>query len=186
MLGTISNQMMSNLQNLQDQLIRMYEKLTQQLQRVVQDHESFKQEINAKILALGNSSSMHLPSTPSSVANISTSVIPPIVTSGTLLPNSSLISTLFPNLTFRHKWWWCWTILFPSYLLLWLRTRARSQNLNGQNFRVSQRNLAPGILQLWLRYHSHLGLNCMIMWHTVVSSTQNTILNGKLYAKLLV
>jgi len=103
MLGTISNQMMSNLQNLQDQLIRMYEKLTQQLQRVVQDHESFKQEINAKILALGNSSSMHLPSTPSSVANISTSVIPPIVTSGTLLPNSSLISTLFPNLTFRHK-----------------------------------------------------------------------------------
>jgi hypothetical protein len=30
-------------------------------------------------------------------------VIPPIVTSGTLLPNSSLISTLFPNLTFRHK-----------------------------------------------------------------------------------
>jgi hypothetical protein len=163
MLDAISNQMMSNLQSLQDQLIHTDEKLTQQLQWVVQNHESFKQEINAKFLVLGNSSNMHLPSTPSPDVNDNSSVIPLIVTSGTLLQNSSLISNSTSQLDFQVQ-----MMVMLNNTFSKLSTALVENKSQESNFWATQRNFTPGILPLWLRSCSHLGLNCMILWQTLL------------------
>jgi hypothetical protein len=49
MLGAISSKMMSNLQSLQDQMIKMDEKLTKELQLMVQNNEKFKQDVRAEL-----------------------------------------------------------------------------------------------------------------------------------------
>jgi hypothetical protein len=187
MLSAISNQMMSNLQNFRDQLICMDEKLAQQLQRAVQDHESFKQEIHAKILALGISSNMHLSSTPSPAMNISSSVIPPIVTSVTVLQNPSFISNSTSQLDFQAQMMVMLNDTFSKLSTTLVENKSQESKLEWPKFLGDSKKfrfwylaiMAQVSLPPWAELYDSVA-------NTVVSSTQNTILNGKLYAKLLV
>jgi hypothetical protein len=50
MLGAISSQMMMNLQNLQDQMLKTDEKLMKELQLMSQENENFKREVRAELV----------------------------------------------------------------------------------------------------------------------------------------
>jgi hypothetical protein len=81
MLTAISQQMMTNYQDLQQQIAQTDMCLSTDLSQIVQDNESFKHEIRQELLLIGSTGSSIVPPTASSTLSVPTTSGPPVVSS---------------------------------------------------------------------------------------------------------
>jgi hypothetical protein len=187
MLSTISSQMMATYQDLQDQLIRNDLKLTTELHRVVQSNDAFKQEICREWQSIQNttipSTSSTIPNTtnvspPSTAAAVSPQVISSLSTT-TTIPNSSNNDFQSQMLLLLNE-----TFSKLSTVIMDMKSESKAEwpKFSGDTKKLRSWYLAimaQLLLSPWQSLYDPVK-------NDIISSTTNSQLNGKLYAKLLV
>jgi hypothetical protein len=149
-LTLISNQMMSNYQDLQNQLIQTESKFTTELQHITQENETFKQEICVDMQRIKSEASS--PLVLSSLMNntlVTSTVVP---TYSTPQVTSSPVLSLNTNQDFQNQ---MMTQLSSLKSLL-------KQSQIGRNLVVTLRIFGTGILQSLLSYRCPRGMSFTI------------------------
>jgi hypothetical protein len=189
MLGAISHQMMENLQRIQDHLVHTEENLTQKLECAIQDLEAFKREVNDKFSQFGPPSSTNcaLSSSQPSVAMNSTPVGLSSSASCTLLPSTMLTTTASSQLDYQNQKMVLLNDTFSKLSTALVENKTTDSKSEWPKFLGDSKKFRSWYLaikaQLSIPPWAELYDSTM---NTVISTTSNTVLNGKLSAKLLV
>jgi len=181
MLHLISNQMLATTQDLQDRLASTELKFTQELQRIQHENDVFRRDIRAEIQAtISNASPPNISSAPviNTLGQSSTTIVPPVLN---ISQNVATCPSSSSTQDFQTQMMSLLTETFSKLTTVSTDSKSDWPKFNGdvKKFRawylsiMAQLSLSP-----WLDLYDSTK-------NDIVSSTTNTTLNGKLYAKLL-
>jgi len=185
MLGAISSQMMTNLQNLQEQMLKTDEKLMRELHLMSQENEKFKREVRAELV----SSSSQRPSSTSLSAVTAPVGSPTVVIPSSSSHLSSPASVVPSNSDSVND--------FQTQLLTMLNdTFCKLSTTLGETKSESKSEwpkFSGDLKKFRTWYMSIMAQISLPPWrelydsntNDVVTSTTNELLNGKLYSKLI-
>jgi len=181
MLHLISNQMLATTQDLQDRLASTELKFTQELQRIQHENDVFRRDIRAEIQAtISNASPPNISSAPviNTLGQSSTTIVPPVLN---ISQNVATCPSSSSTPDFQTQMMSLLTETFSKLTMVSTDSKSDWPKFNGdvKKYRawylsiMAQLSLSP-----WLDLYDSTK-------NDIVSSTTNTTLNGKLYAKLL-
>jgi hypothetical protein len=183
MLGAISSQMMTNLQNLQDQMLKTDEKLMKELQLMSQENENFKREVRAELVS--SSSQRSSSCTPLSA------VTAPVGSPAVVIPSSSSHLSSPASVVPSNS---CSVTDFQTQLLTMLNdTFCKLSTTIGETKSESKSEwpkFSGDLKKFRTWYMSIMAQISLPPWrelydcntNDVVTSTTNELLNGKLYS----
>jgi hypothetical protein len=190
MLMAISNQMMMNYQDIQQRLTGTDSHLSTELARIVQDNENFKKEIRQELLSLGTTGPSVVTSMTSVPLAASSTPNQPTVSPSPIAVNSNVSVTGLSSPT---------SLDFQAQMMVLLNdTFSKLSTVIGDLKGSDTKSEWPkfsGDLKKFRSWYLAIMVQLTIPpWqelydvttNDIVESTTNTMLNGKLYAKLLV
>lgn len=191
-LQAISSQMVVGHQDLQNQLLSTNMQLTGELQKVQEEHKKFKQEIHAEMI-----SSSSLPYIPGPSMPTVTTTIPSSVTQSTSMggKSSGSNSTEFQTqmLSVLNDTFAKLSSVISDTSTILQDTKTAISDSKSSDVKTEWAKFAgePKKFRQW--YLSVMAQLSIAPWNTlydsdtnsVVTTTSNTILNGKLYAKVI-